>query len=147
MPLGAAVVLTDVTRFRLMDQLKSDMVSTVSHELKTPLTGVQMAVHLLLEEIVGPLNPKQVELLMAARQDSDRLLGIVNDLLDLTRIEQGRVALDLEPVDAGRAGRRGRRAVRGAGRGRRARRSGRGRRPACRPSAPTASAWGMSSTT
>ncbi|HEY2157509.1 MAG TPA: ATP-binding protein [Isosphaeraceae bacterium] len=97
-PLGAAVVLTDVTRFRLMDQLKSDMVSTVSHELKTPLTGVQMAVHLLLEEIVGPLNPKQVELLMAARQDSDRLLGIVNDLLDLTRIEQGRVALDLHPV-------------------------------------------------
>ena len=97
-PLGAAVVLTDVTRFRLMDQLKSDMVSTVSHELKTPLTGVQMAVHLLLEEVVGPLVPKQVELLLAARQDSDRLLGIVNDLLDLTRIEQGRVALDLEPV-------------------------------------------------
>ncbi len=97
-PLGAAVVLTDVTRFRLMDQLKSDMVATVSHELKTPLTGVQMAVHLLLEEIVGPLNPKQVELLMAARQDSDRLLGIVNDLLDLTRIEQGRVALDLHPI-------------------------------------------------
>lgn len=97
-PLGAAVVLTDVTRFRLMDQLKSDMVSTVSHELKTPLTGVQMAVHLLLEEAVGPLVPKQVELLLAARQDADRLLGIVNDLLDLTRIEQGRVALDLEPV-------------------------------------------------
>ena len=97
-PLGAAVVLTDVTRFRLMDQLKSDMVSTVSHELKTPLTGMQMAVHLLLEEAVGPLTPKQVELLLAARQDSDRLLGIVNDLLDLTRIEQGRVALDLKPV-------------------------------------------------
>jgi two-component system, NtrC family, sensor histidine kinase KinB len=97
-PLGAAVVLTDVTRFRLMDQLKNDMVSTVSHELKTPLTGVQMAIHLLLEEVVGPLNPKQLELLLAARQDSDRLLGIVNDLLDLTRIEQGRVTLDLKPV-------------------------------------------------
>ena len=97
-PLGAAVVLTDVTRFRLVDQLKSDMVSTVSHELKTPLTGLQMAVHLLLEEVVGPLNPKQVELLLAARQDSDRLLAMVNDLLDLTRIEQGRVALDLEPI-------------------------------------------------
>jgi len=96
--LGAAAVLTDVTRFRLMDQLKSDMVSTVSHELKTPLTGLQMAVHLLLEEVVGPLNPKQVELLLAARQDSDRLLSMVNDLLDLTRIEQGRVALDLETV-------------------------------------------------
>jgi NtrC-family two-component system sensor histidine kinase KinB len=92
--LGAAIVLTDVTRFRLLDQLKSDMVSTVSHELKTPLTGVQMTVHLLLEEVVGPLNPKQVELLLAARQDSDRLLAMINDLLDLTRIEQGRVRLD-----------------------------------------------------
>jgi two-component system, NtrC family, sensor histidine kinase KinB len=96
--LGAAVVLTDVTRFRLLDQLKSDMVSTVSHELKTPLTGVQMTVHLLLEEVVGPLNSKQIELLLAARQDSDRLLAMINDLLDLTRIEQGRVRLDRQPV-------------------------------------------------
>ena len=55
-PLGAAVVLQDVTKFRLVDQLKSDMVSTVSHELKTPLTSIQMAVHLLLEEAVGPLD-------------------------------------------------------------------------------------------
>jgi PAS domain S-box-containing protein len=96
--LGAAVVLTDITRFRLLDQLKTDMVSTVSHELKTPLTGVQMTIHLLLEEIVGPLAPKQVELLLAARQDSDRLLAIINDLLDLTRIEQGRVRLDCRPA-------------------------------------------------
>jgi signal transduction histidine kinase len=96
--LGAAVVLSDVTRFRLLDQLKSDMVSTVSHELKTPLTGVQMAIHLLLEEAVGPLNAKQTELMLAARQDSDRLLAMINDLLDLTRIEQGRIALDLQQV-------------------------------------------------
>jgi signal transduction histidine kinase len=95
--LGAAVVLSDVTKFHLVDQLKSDMVSTVSHELKTPLTGVQMAVHLLLEESVGPLNAKQTELLLAARQEADRLLTMINDLLDLTRIEQGRVALDLQP--------------------------------------------------
>ena len=99
--LGAAVVLTDVTKFRLVDQLKSDMVSTVSHELKTPLTGLQMAVHLLLEEAVGPLNPKQTELLVAARQDSDRLLAMINDLLDLTRIEQGRIKLDLRPTAPG----------------------------------------------
>lgn len=96
--IGAAVVLTDVTKFRLVDQLKSDMVSTVSHELKTPLTGMQMAVHLLLEESVGPLTSKQTELLLAARQDSERLLAMINDLLDLTRIEQGRVKLDLRPV-------------------------------------------------
>ena len=70
--IGAAVDLFDVTKFHLLDRLKSDMVSTVSHELKTPLTSVQMAVHLLLEEVVGPLTPKQVELLLAARQDADR---------------------------------------------------------------------------
>jgi two-component system, NtrC family, sensor histidine kinase KinB len=99
--LGAAVVLTDVTKFRLVDQLKNDMISTVSHELKTPLTSLQMVVHLLLEETVGPLTTKQVELLLAARQDCDRLLGMINDLLDLARIEQGRVALETENVNAG----------------------------------------------
>ncbi len=96
--LGAAVALQDVTKFRLVDQLKSDMVSTVSHELRTPLTSLQMAIHLLLEEFVGPLTPKQTELLLAARQDADRLVAMVNDLLDLTRIEQGRLKLDLRPV-------------------------------------------------
>jgi signal transduction histidine kinase len=98
--LGAAVALVDVTRFHLLDRLKSDMVSTVSHELKTPLTSVQMAIHLLLEEMVGPLNPKQIELLLAARQDSDRILTLINDLLDLTKIEQGRIKLEFQPVDA-----------------------------------------------
>ena len=63
--IGAAVDLLDVTKFHLLDRLKSDMVSTVSHELKTPLTSVQMAVHLLLEEVVGPLTPKQIELLLS----------------------------------------------------------------------------------
>jgi NtrC-family two-component system sensor histidine kinase KinB len=99
--IGAAVALADVTKFHLLDRLKSDMVATVSHELKTPLTSVQMAIHLLLEEVVGPLTPKQIELLLAARQDADRILTMINDLLDLTRIEQGRVRLDLEPLPAG----------------------------------------------
>ena len=100
-PLGAAIVLQDVTKFRLVDQLKSDMVATVSHELKTPLTSIQMAVHLLLEEVVGPLGSKQIELLLAARQDADRLLAMVNDLLDLTQIEQGQVKLDLQSTPSG----------------------------------------------
>ncbi len=96
--LGAVVALVDVTKMHLADRIKSDMVSTVSHELKTPLTSVQMAVHLLLEEVVGPLAPKQVELLLAARQDADRILAMINDLLDLARIEQGKVALDTRPT-------------------------------------------------
>src|SRR6476660_1463234 len=75
--LGAAVVLTDVTRFRLLDQFKTDLVATVSHELKTPLTAVRLAVHVLLEEAVGPLTPKQAELLIDARDNAERLLAMI----------------------------------------------------------------------
>ena len=93
---GAAVVLQDVTRFRLLDEVKTNLVSTVSHELKTPLTSVRMGLHLLLEEKIGSLNPKQVELLLAAREDSERLLRMINDLLDLARIESGARRMSLE---------------------------------------------------
>jgi signal transduction histidine kinase len=94
--LGAAVVLQDVTRFRLLDDVKTNLVSTVSHELKTPLTSVRMGLHLLLEEKIGALNPKQTELLLAAREDSERLLQMINDLLDLARIESGSRRMNLE---------------------------------------------------
>jgi two-component system, NtrC family, sensor histidine kinase KinB len=93
---GAAVILQDVTRFRLLDEVKSNLVSTVSHELKTPLTSVRMGLHLLLEEKIGSLNPKQVELLLAAREDSERLLRMINDLLDLAKIESGARRMSLE---------------------------------------------------
>jgi PAS domain S-box-containing protein len=97
--LGAAVVLNDVTRFRLLDRLKSDWVATVSHELKTPLTSVRLAVHVLLEEVVGSLEPKQVELLIEARENTERLLKLIEHLLSLARLEDGREQLDLRPTD------------------------------------------------
>jgi signal transduction histidine kinase len=96
--LGAAVQLQDVTRFRLLDQVKSDLVATVSHELKTPLTSLRLALHLLLEATLGPLSPKQTELLLDARDNAERLLARVNNLLDLARLERGRVQLNLLPV-------------------------------------------------
>ena len=95
---GAALVLQDVTRFRLMDEVKTNLVSTVSHELKTPLTSIRMGLHLLLEERIGSLNPKQLELLVAAREDSERLLRMINDLLDLARLESGQTRQGLEVV-------------------------------------------------
>ena len=97
---GAAVILQDVTRLRLLDEVKSNLVSTVSHELKTPLTSVRMGLYLLLEERIGSLNPKQTELLLAAREDSERLLGMINDLLDLAKLESGKATLNREDIDA-----------------------------------------------
>jgi signal transduction histidine kinase len=95
--LGAAVLLEDVTRFRLLDQVKSDLAATVSHELKTPLTSIRLALHLLLEEAAGPLTPKQTELLLDARDNAERLLDRIDRLLDLARLEQKREPLDLAP--------------------------------------------------
>ena len=97
--LGAAVVLNDVTRFRLMDQFKSDLVATASHELKTPLTSVRLAIHVLLEESIGPLNPKQTELLVDARENLERLLSLIEHLLSLAQLENSKDSLRLEPVD------------------------------------------------
>ena len=91
------MLLQDVTRFRLLDQVKSDLVATASHELKTPLTSLRLALHILLEESVGPLTPKQTELLLDARDNGERLLHVVNNLLDLARLEKGGEHLDLKP--------------------------------------------------
>ena len=93
--LGVTLVLADVTNLRRLDEMKSGLISVVSHELKTPLTSIRMANHLLLEERIGTLNPKQTELLVAARDDADRLQTIIEDLLDMGRLESGGVKLDL----------------------------------------------------
>ena len=95
---GAAVILQYVTKFRLLDNAKTNLVGTVSHELKTPLTSLRMAVYLLLEKTMGPLIPAQRELLESARDDADRLLRILDSLLDLTRLEAGVSALERRPV-------------------------------------------------
>jgi signal transduction histidine kinase len=98
---GAAILLQDVTKFRLLDDAKNNLVGTVSHELKTPLTSLRMAVYLLLEPNLGQVAPAQRELLETARDDADRLLRILDDLLDLSRLEGGATALNrtAEPVN------------------------------------------------
>ena len=98
---GVILVLQDVTQLRQQDEIKKGVISTVSHQLKTPLTSIRMAIHLLLEEQVGSLNPKQTELLVAAREDSDRLHGILNSLMDISRMESGKGLLEFQAVSPG----------------------------------------------
>ncbi len=90
---GVTIILQDVTRVLRFDELKNNLVATVAHEFRTPLTSLRMAVHLCAEESVGPLNEKQLDLMQAARQDTERLQQIVDDLLDLSRIQSGRMEL------------------------------------------------------
>jgi signal transduction histidine kinase len=97
---GATMILQDVTRLRRFDELKNDLVATVAHEFRTPLTSLRMAIHLCLDERVGSLTPKQNDLLYAAREDCERLQLIVDDLLNLSRIQSGSLELHAQPVPA-----------------------------------------------
>lgn len=76
-----------------LNKLKSDFVSVVSHELRTPLAIVKEAVSLLSDEITGPVNDKQREILIKARNNIERLKKIIEELLDISRIESGRIKL------------------------------------------------------
>lgn len=98
--IGVTLLLVDVTRMRHLDEVKSGLISTVSHELKTPLTSIRLATHVLLSEKLGPLTPRQMELLATAREDSDRLFRIIESLLDLSRMESGRSEIEMIPVTA-----------------------------------------------
>ena len=93
-PTGAAVLLRDVTQVYEQRELKRDAVATVSHQLRTPLTSLRMSIHLLLNDAVGTLNEKQTELVIAARDDSERLVNMIEDLLDISRIESGHAMID-----------------------------------------------------
>lgn len=90
---GATVILQDVTRLRRFDELKDDLVATVAHEFRTPLTSLRMAIHLCLEGVVGSINDKQAELLHAAREDCERLQSFIDDLLDLARLQAGKIEM------------------------------------------------------
>lgn len=96
---GRAVLLHNVTRIRWLDDMKTNLLSTVSHEIKTPLTGIRMVLHLLLEERSGGLTPVQKTMVSSANADCERLLGTLNTLLDLSRAESGTTHLERVPVD------------------------------------------------
>ncbi len=97
---ATTVVLQDVTRLLRFEELRNDLVATVAHELRTPLTSLRMSVHLLVERVAPELDEKLADLVFAAREDCERLQSIVDELLDLSRIQAGRIELRRSAVAA-----------------------------------------------
>jgi NtrC-family two-component system sensor histidine kinase KinB len=95
---GIVLLLRDITRLKEVERLKSEFVMAASHELRTPLTGLSMSVDLLLEHAGQTLPKKDLELLQSAHEEVHRMKALVNDLLDLSKIEAGRIDLEFESV-------------------------------------------------
>jgi NtrC-family two-component system sensor histidine kinase KinB len=95
---GWAVLLVDVTKLRQFDLAKTKALSIIGHEVKTPVTSIRLTLHLLLEEKIGALTADQRELVEAGRDDCERLLTVLQALLELARFESGRVAMRAVPV-------------------------------------------------
>ncbi|GAC1516091.1 MAG: hypothetical protein NVS1B4_09350 [Gemmatimonadaceae bacterium] len=92
--------IRDISERREVDRLKTEFVSIVSHELRTPLTSIRGSLGLMEGGIAGPLPPKAVDLIRIARQNSDRLIRLINDILDIEKIEAGKMELKLSLFDA-----------------------------------------------
>jgi signal transduction histidine kinase len=96
---GVLTVLQDVTQFKELDRMKSDFIATLSHEFRTPLTSMNMSVDILSQGILGPLNEKQKELINSAKEDCFRLTKLARELLQLSKLESGKVQLKNEELD------------------------------------------------
>jgi PAS domain S-box-containing protein len=97
--LGAICVLEDITELEKLSELKSDFVSQVSHELRTPLTSIKGATKLILRGSTGVINEKQTKLLKIMNEDTDRLINLISDLLDIAKLESGKIKMKKEDFD------------------------------------------------
>jgi PAS domain S-box-containing protein len=97
--IGMVSVFRDISREVAADRIKSEFVATVSHELRTPMTSIKGYADLLLLGAAGEITSEQRRFLEIVKNNADRLSLLVNDLLDISRIEQGGVDLDVRPVD------------------------------------------------
>jgi len=96
---GKVYILKNITEFKELDQAKTNFIATVSHELKTPLSSIKMSLKLLKDERVGDMNKEQKELVEHINEDSDRLLKITSELLDLAQVETGNLQLNFVKSD------------------------------------------------
>jgi len=96
---GVLMLLQDVTQFKELDRMKSDFIATLSHEFRTPVTSINMSVDILSQGILGPLNEKQKELISSAKEDCHRLTKLARELLQLSKLESGRLQVKNEELD------------------------------------------------
>jgi PAS domain S-box-containing protein len=97
--IGKVIVLRNITPFHELNEAKTNFIATVSHELKTPISSIKMSAQLLTDNRVGELNPEQRELIKSIYDDSDRLLKITGELLNMSQVETGNIQLKLQPVN------------------------------------------------
>lgn len=95
---GVVLLLRDVTRLKEVERLKSEFVMAASHELRTPLTSLGMSVDLLLEHVAPGLQERERGLLEAAHEEVHRMKALVNDLLDLSKLEAGKIDIEFDRV-------------------------------------------------
>ena len=96
---GVILILQDVTQFKELDKMKSEFMARVSHEFRTPLTSINMTLDILKDAHIGHVNKRQHELLVAAKQDAERLTKLVRELLELSRLESGKIQLKEDKID------------------------------------------------
>jgi signal transduction histidine kinase len=96
---GRIFAYHDLSWEKTIDQMKSDFISIASHELRTPMTSIKGAIDLILGGCTGGASKETAELLEVARSACDRMIRLINDLLDLSKIEAGQIGLKLAPLD------------------------------------------------
>ena len=90
---GYVIMLKNITEFHELDTAKTTLISTISHELKTPISAILMSLQLLEDKRVGVMNEEQAELSQSIKENSERLLSITGELLNMTQVESGRLQL------------------------------------------------------
>jgi len=96
---GFYSLLTDITELKRLDRMKSEFVSTVSHELRTPLTSIRGSLGILAGGVAGPLSDKVRSFIDIAKDNCERLIRLINDILDMEKIESGKMAFQLQVLD------------------------------------------------
>ena len=96
--MGFVIVFRDITREAEVEKLKSTFVAIVSHELRTPLNAILGYAEMFKEAVYGPMNEKQINMAERIMKNTQRLLGLINDLLDQAQMEAGKLTIQMAPV-------------------------------------------------